>query len=58
MNSDEIGDIRIPVPATLKKQQEIVDYYNKTKNGSESYYEKADALTEKAKVDFENAIFS
>lgn len=48
----------IPVPATLKKQQEIVDYYNKTKNGSESYYEKADALTEKAKVDFENAIFS
>lgn len=42
LNSDEIGDIRIPVPATLKKQQEIVDYYNKTKNGSESYYEKAE----------------
>ena len=58
LNSDEIGSIRIPVPSSLKEQQEIIDYYNKTKNGSKSYYEKADALVEKAKTDFEIAIFS
>lgn len=58
INSDEIGSIRIPVPTTLKEQQEIVDYYNKTKNGSKSYYKKADALIQKAKVDFEHAIFA
>lgn len=58
LNSDEIGSIRIPVPVTLKEQQEIVEYYNKTKNGSNSYYKKADALNKKAKADFENAIFS
>lgn len=58
LNSDEIGLIRIPVPVTLKEQQEIVEYYNKIKNGSNSYYKKADALNKKAKADFENAIFS
>lgn len=57
LNSDEIGSIRIPVPTTLKEQQEIVDYYNKKKKGSKAYYDKANALTKKAKTDFENAIF-
>ena len=58
INSEEIGSIRIPVSTTLKEQQEIVDYYNKTKNGAKSYYEKANVLVEKAKTDFENSIFS
>lgn len=58
INSDEIGSIRIPVPASLAKQQEIVDYYNKAKNGANAYYKKADELVKKAKTDFENSIFS
>lgn len=58
LNSDEIGSIRIPIPSSLKEQQEIIDYYNKTKNGSKSYYEKADTILEKAKANFESAIFS
>ena len=58
INSDEIGSIRIPVPSTLKKQQELVDLYNRTKNVANEYYRKANELQQKADSDFQAEIFN
>lgn len=57
INSDEIGKIRIPVPP-IPVQQNIIDKYYSTKDGSNTYYKKAHELREKAASDFEKAIFS
>lgn len=57
INSDEIGAIRIPVPS-LPEQQNLIDYYNSTKNGSDKFYKMSHELREKARLDFENCIFS
>ena len=57
INSDEIGAIRIPVPS-LPEQQNIIDYYNSTKNGADVFYLKAQELKEIAQTNFENCIFS
>lgn len=57
INSDEIGSIRIPVPE-LSIQKEIIKKYNDTKDGSNTYYEQAKMLKEKAAYDFEKAIFT
>lgn len=56
LNSDEIGSIRIPVPS-IPEQQAIIDKYYSTKDGANTYYEKAKELTKKASSDFEKAIF-
>lgn len=57
INSDEINSIRIPVPS-IEIQQSIIDQYNSAKDGAQSFFERADALREKAESDFENDIFS
>lgn len=57
LNSDEIGSIRIPVPS-IPEQQAIIDKYYSTKDGSNTYYDKAHELREKAASDFEKRIFS
>lgn len=57
LNSDEIGAIKIPVPS-IPEQQAIIEKYYSTKDGANTYYEKARALREKAASDFEKAIFS
>lgn len=57
LNSDEIGAIRIPVPS-IPEQQAIIDKYYSTKDGSNTYYDKAHELREKAASDFEKAIFA
>lgn len=57
LNSDEIGAIRIPVPS-IPQQQAIIEMYYSTKNGANTYYDKAKMLKAKAATDFENAIFS
>ena len=57
INSDEIGAIRIPVPS-LPEQQQIIDYYNSTKNGADIFYQEAQALKEMAQTNFANCIFS
>lgn len=57
INSDEIGAIRIPVPS-IPEQQAIIDKYYSTKDGSNTYYDKAHELREKATSDFEKRIFS
>lgn len=57
LNSDEIGAIRIPVPSILE-QQAIIEKYYSTKDGANTYYEKAQVLKEKAAIGFERAIFS
>lgn len=57
INSDEIGAIRIPVPS-LSKQQELINYYNSIKNGADKFYKQSQELREKARIDFENCIFS
>lgn len=57
LNSDEIGAIRIPVPS-IPEQQAIIDKYYSTKDGSNTYYDKAHELREKAASDFEKRIFS
>lgn len=57
LNSDEIGAIRIPVPS-IPEQQAIIDKYYSTKDGSNTYFDKAHELREKAASDFEKRIFS
>lgn len=57
LNSDEIGSIIIPVPS-IPQQQSIIEKYYSTKDGANTYYEKAQVLKGKAATDFENAIFS
>jgi len=57
INSDEIGAIRIPVPS-IPEQQAIINKYYSTKDGSNTYYDKAYELREKAASDFEKCIFS
>lgn len=57
LNSDEIGAIRIPVPP-LTKQQELVTYYNSTRNNANNFYKQSKEIKEKAFENFENAIFS
>lgn len=57
LNSDEIGAIQIPVPS-LAEQQEIIDFFNATKDGAKEYFDKAEELRNKATTDFEKAIFS
>lgn len=57
INSDEIGAIRIPVPS-IPQQQAIIERYYSTKDGANTYYDKAKVLKAKAATDFENAIFS
>lgn len=57
LNSDEIGAIRIPVPS-IPEQQTIINFYNATKDGSNKFYEEAKELKDKAKLDFEQTIFS
>lgn len=57
INSDEIGAIRIPVPS-IPEQQAIIDKYYSTKDGSNTYFDKALELREKAASDFEKRIFS
>lgn len=57
INSDEIGAIRIPVPS-IPEQQAIIDKYYSTKDGSNTYFDKAHELREKATSDFEKRIFS
>ena len=57
INSDEIGAIRIPVPS-IPEQQAIIDKYYSTKDGSNTYFDKAHELREKAASDFEKRIFS
>ncbi len=57
INSDEIGAIRIPVPSILE-QQRIIDKFNNQKDGANKYYEKAEELRKRAKLDFENEIFN
>lgn len=57
LNSDEIGAIRIPVPS-LPEQQAIIEFFNRTKNGSNKFYKKAHELKLKAASDFEKEIFS
>ena len=56
INSDEIGAIRIPVPS-IPEQQAIIELYNSTKDGANSYYDKAQLLKKQAATDFENSIF-
>lgn len=56
LNSDEIGAIRLPVPSKTE-QQELIDYFYATKDGSNMFYEKANELRLKAAIDFEKAIF-
>lgn len=56
INSDEIGSIRIPVPS-ISLQRAIISKYNEAKNEANKYYKKADWLKEKAKSDFESAVF-
>ena len=56
INSDEIGAIRIPVPS-IPEQQAIIDKYYSTKDGSNTYYENAFKLREKAASDFEKQVF-
>lgn len=57
LNSDEIGAIRIPVPS-IPEQKAIVEKYYSTKDGANTYYDKGQALKEKAATDFEKRIFS
>ncbi len=57
INSDEIGAIRIPVPS-IPEQQAIIDKYYSTKDGSNTYYDKAQELRKKAASDLEKRIFS
>ena len=57
INSDEIGAIRIPVPS-IPEQQAIIDKYYSTKDGSNTYFDKAHELRKKAASDFEKRIFS
>ena len=57
LNSDEIGSILIPVPS-ITIQKAIIQKYYSTKDGANTFYEKAQLLREKAKADFEKAIFS
>lgn len=57
LNSDEIGVIRIPVPS-IPEQENIIKKYYSTKDGSNSYYDKAQLLRKKAAADFEKTIFS
>lgn len=57
INSDEIGAIRIPVPSILE-QQRIIDKFNNQKDIANKYYEKAEKLRKRAKLDFENEIFN
>lgn len=57
LNSDEIGAIKIPVPS-ISEQENIIKKYYSTKDGANSYYEKAQLLREKAIADFEKTIFS
>lgn len=57
INSDEIGSIQIPVPP-LTKQQEIITYYNSTRNNANNFYKQSKKIKEKALENFENAVFS
>ncbi len=57
LNSDEIGSIKIPVPP-IPKQKAIIEKYYSAKDGANKYYEKAQALKEKAATNFEKAIFA
>lgn len=57
LNSDEIGAIRIPVPS-IPEQQAIVETYYSTKDGANTYYDKGQALKEKAAADFEKCTFA
>lgn len=57
INSDEIGAIRIPVPS-ITEQEAIIKKYYSTKDGANTFFEKAQALKKKAAIDFERAIFS
>lgn len=57
LNSDEIGSIKIPVPP-IPKQKAIIGKYYAAKDGANKYYEKAQALKEKAVTDFEKALFA
>ena len=57
LNSDEIGAIRIPVPA-IPIQEEIIKNYNDTKGGANVYYKKAKKYKEDAQIEFESEIFS
>lgn len=57
INSEEIGSIKIPVPS-LSVQEAIVQEYYSIKSDADAFYEKARLLKNKAKTDFEKAIFS
>lgn len=56
INSDEIGAIRIPVPS-ITEQEAIIKKYYSTKDGANTYHEKARELIDKASSNFERAIF-
>ena len=56
LNSDEIGDIRIPVPS-IPIQQDIVKRFNDAKDGAKVYYDKADDCKTNALKNFEKEIF-
>lgn len=49
INSDEIGAIRIPVPS-ITEQEAIIKKYYSTKDGANTYHEKARELIGKASV--------
>ena len=57
INSDEIGSIRIPVPP-ISVQKNIIEKYYSTKDGANTYYDRANELRNKAATDFEKSIFS
>ena len=57
LNSDEIGSIKIPVPS-IPVQEAIIQKYYSIKDGANKFHEKAQLLREKAKADFEKAIFA
>ena len=57
LNSDEIGSIRIPVPP-ISVQKNIIEKYYSTKDGANTYYDRANELRNKAATDFEKSIFS
>lgn len=56
LNSDEIGSIRIPVPP-ISVQKNIIEKYYSTKDGANTYYDRANELRNKAATDFEKSIF-
>lgn len=57
LNSDEIRAIKIPIPP-IAKQKAIIKKYYSVRDGATAFYEKAQALRERAAIDFERAIFS